>query len=302
MPALISELDALGILKATRLQDFYPRVRDREDISVLRDPVSEVIVLSSSRHMSLGYYEAKAEQTGHAVYGHRIETPRLEDDIRRAAEFGTLLRNRRWLDFGCGLGGMLDEMKGQAAWAAGLEPGRERATIAAAKGHAIVGGLDEVPSGSLDVITLFHVLEHLTEPRQTLVQIRQRLVPGGLVLVEVPHARDALLTLYDSDAFKRFTLWSEHLILHTRQSLKILLEQAGFTQVDIIGRQRYPVSNHLHWLARQKPGGHEAWAFLNTAGLHAEYESALARTDRTDTLIAFARAPQPDALSGARHE
>ncbi|WP_115004676.1 class I SAM-dependent methyltransferase [Xanthomonas campestris] len=291
LPPLAAELEALGILARERLRPFYPRVRDRDDITVLRDPLSEVIVLSSSEHMSLDYYAAKPERSGHAVDGRQVETPRLEDNIRRTERFGALLRNRRWLDFGCGLGGMLDEFAGQAALAVGLEPNRQRAAITAAKGHAVVGDLDEIGAGSLDIISMFHVLEHLTEPSRTLARLRSTLKPGGTLLIEVPHARDALLTLYDCEPFKAFTFWSEHLVLHTRQSLRLLLEGAGFAQVEISGQQRYPVSNHLHWLSKQAPGGHQAWAFLDADGLHAQYEAALARIDRTDTLIATARVP-----------
>lgn len=290
MTPLIHELQELAILDAARLQSFYPRVRDRDDVSVLRDPVSDVIVLSSSTHMCLDYYAAKPERAGYAVHGEVVQTPRLADNIRRAEEFGSLLRDKHWLDFGSGLGGMLDEMQGQARWAAGLEPAKERAAIARVKGHTVVCGLEEVAQASLDVVTLFHVLEHLTTPTDTLQQLRTRLRPGGLAVIEVPHARDALLTLFDCEPFKRFTLWSEHLVLHTRQSLKILLEHAGFTNVEVLGRQRYPVTNHLHWLSHGKPGGHEAWSFLDTPDLHTAYEAALARTDRTDTLIAYARA------------
>lgn len=291
MSSLAAELDALGIIVSSRLEPFYPRVRDRADIGVLRDPVTEVIVLSSTQHASVRYYESKAERLGYEVHGDRVVTPRLEDNIRRADTFGALLRNKHWLDFGCGLGGMLDEMKGQAAWAAGLEPSRERAAVVAGNGHFVVSGLDEVADGSLDIVTLFHVLEHLDDSLQTLIRVREKLKPGARVLIEVPHARDALFTLYDSDAFKRFTFWSEHLVLHTRQSLTRLLDCAGFDRIEVSGCQRYPLSNHLHWLVRQAPGGHEAWPFLNGAGLHAEYEAALSRVDRTDTLIVHAQAP-----------
>lgn len=292
MTPLISRLSALGILDAQRLTQFHPHVRDRDDIAVLRDPLTEVIVLSRSDHMTVSYYETKPERAEHIVDGRTMVTPPLEDDIRRGQEFSTLLRNRHWLDFGCGLGGVLDVLKGQTRWAAGPEPSRERAAIAASKGHLILDSLHAVQPGLLDVVTLSHVLEHLTHPIETLREISTRLRAGGTVLIEVPHARDALFTLYDSEPFKAFTFWSEHLVLHTRQSLKSLLEAAGFEDVEIRGKQRYPLSNHLHWLARQQPGGHESWACLNSTLLHEAYEAALSGIDRTDTLIATARTPK----------
>jgi hypothetical protein len=101
----------------------------------------------------------------------------------------------------------------------------------------------------------------------------------------VPHARDALFTLYDCDAFKRFTFWSEHLVLHTRQSLAILLKAAGYPVAQIIVYQRYPLANHLYWLSKRAPGGHQIWKMLSRADLDMAYSGALSTIDGTDTLV-----------------
>ncbi len=50
--------------------------------------------------------------------------------------------------------------------------------------------------------------------------------------------------------------------------------------------QRYPLSNHLHWLARSSPGGHQAWSFLDGDDLSRAYEAKLANLGKTDTLMA----------------
>jgi 2-polyprenyl-3-methyl-5-hydroxy-6-metoxy-1,4-benzoquinol methylase len=286
MSDLIIALEKLGVLHRDRLEVYYPRVRDREDVAVLRDSMTEVIVLSRSDHVSETYYTEREEKNSYNVHGADIVTPRLEDNVRRAAEFGGYIRNKRWLDFGCGLGGMLDEMASEAAWAAGLEPSRERAAIVSAKGHNVVNSLDAIEDNSLDIVTLFHVFEHLTEPLEVLQSLRRVLRPGGMLLIEVPHAKDALFTLYDCDAFKRFTFWSEHLVLHTRESLKTLLQAAGYQNAEIAGYQRYPLANHLYWLSKQKPGGHEKWAFMNSNPLRADYDAMLAAINATDSLIA----------------
>ena len=289
MSDLIDEMEGLGILSRDRLELYYPRVRDRDDIAVLRDPLREVIVLSRFDHVANTYYQERKEKQHYSVHGHEIVTPRLDDNVRRAAEFGGYIRNKRWLDFGCGLGGMLDEMRTEAAWAAGLEPSKERQGIVTAKGHRVVGSLNELEDHSLDVVTMFHVLEHLTDPVAVLQAVRRVLSPGGTLLIEVPHARDALLSLYDCEAFKRFTFWSEHLVLHTRESLRILLQHAGYKEIEVLGYQRYPLANHLYWLSKQKPGGHEAWRFLSSEELTSAYTSGLQKIDRTDTLISINR-------------
>jgi hypothetical protein len=98
------------------------------------------------------------------------------------------------------------------------------------------------------------------------------------------------MTLYRSTPFLNFTLWSQHLILHTRTSLRRFLEGAGFGSIEIGGVQRYPLANHLYWLLKKKPGGHEKWAFLRSGLLDRVYGGALNGIDRTDTLIAVASA------------
>lgn len=287
MSKLNYELEQLGIISRDRLATYYPRVRDREDIAVLRDPLTEVIVLSESNHVSQTYYVERKE-TGHiAVHNSKVITPRLQDNIRRAEEFGHYIKGKCWLDFGCGTGGMLDELASEASWAAGLEPNQDRHSMVSAKGHQVVGSLSELEDESLDVVTMFHVFEHLTDPVGILASLRRVLRPGGALIIEVPHARDVLFTLYDCDAFKRFTFWSEHLVLHTRQSLTILLNAAGYHETEIIGYQRYPLANHLHWLAKGSAGGHVTWQYLTGAELDLSYSNNLTRIDRSDTLIAI---------------
>ena len=106
-----------------------------------------------------------------------------------------------------------------------------------------------------DIITMFHVLEHLPDPRKTLKELAGKLKPGGKVIVEVPNSKDALLTLYKSGPFSEFTYWSCHLFLFNAATLSAVAEQAGYRVEFIKHIQRYPVSNHLHWLAEGKPGG-----------------------------------------------
>ena len=106
------------------------------------------------------------------------------------------------------------------------------------------------------------------------------------MIIEVPNADDALLDLYDCDAFQRFTYWSQHLFLYSASTLDMLAHQAGCRVVAIQHCQRYPLSNHLHWLSQGKPGGHQCWAFLDTPELTRAYENTLAAIGKTDTLIA----------------
>lgn len=62
--------------------------------------------------------------------------------------------------------------------------------------------------------------------------------------------------------------------------------QAGLRVVLIQHYQRYPLSNHLFWLSRGKPGGHQNWVFWDAPELASAYANTLAALGKTDTLIA----------------
>lgn len=67
-----------------------------------------------------------------------------------------------------------------------------------------------------------------------------------------------------------------------------MLEFAGYKNICIKGVQRYPLSNHLYWLSKGKPGGQYEWDILDSPNLKASYEEVLAKLDCTDTLVAVA--------------
>ena len=140
-----------------------------------------------------------------------------------------------------------------------------------------------------DVITMFHVLEHIPHQIQTLKIIKKKLKKNGKLIVEVPHADDFLLNFDELKEFKDFTFWSEHLILHTFFSLKKILRKAGFKNIKIRYFQRYGFDNHLGWFLKKKPGGHKFFRKYNSEILDASYVKNLMRLKKTDTLIAEAQ-------------
>lgn len=286
--AIFQVLRDLGLIDPATIVPFYTRVRDRDDISAFRCARSGVIFLSSTDHMNLRHYVDKAGTTD-TVSGTDILHPAiLADDERRAGQIQGLVRGKRWLDVGTGPAGILDVLGGVASRCAAVEPNAVLRSSATARGHDVHASVEDLTDGDYDLVTLFHVLEHLLDPVGTLSNIRQRLAPGGRVWLEVPHARDALMMTFTCEAFTRFTLWSEHLVLHTRESIEGVLRAAGYADIAVSGYQRYPLSNHLHWLATGRPGGHDAWPLLNDAALMQAYSSMLGRLDQTDSLIAVA--------------
>jgi SAM-dependent methyltransferase len=113
--------------------------------------------------------------------------------VRRKVALITKLnggRQGRLLDYGCGTGHFLAGAR-QAGWqVTGLEPSpRARQDATARVGQPVLEpeALAALPAGSFDVITLWHVLEHVHTLQATLAQLVAQLAPGGRLLIAVPN-------------------------------------------------------------------------------------------------------------------
>ena len=135
---------------------------------------------------------------------------------------------------------------------------------------------------------MFHVLEHIPYQINTLKALKSKLTKKGKIIIEVPHAEDFLILQDHLVEFKKFTFWSEHLILHTYKSLKTMLVKSGFKKINIQYYQRYNFANHLGWFLKRKPGGHDFYKNETNDKLNSVYKENLKKLGQTDTLIAVA--------------
>jgi len=134
------------------------------------------------------------------------------------------------LDVGCGSGTLLGLLKHRGFRVTGLDFSAEAAAIAKAENgvDVAVGTLEEAhfPAESFDVVTLFHVMEHVTNPRLVLAQVSRVLKPNGVAILQVPNI--------ESWQFKIFgARWygldiPRHVIDYSRNSMLKLLAASGF--------------------------------------------------------------------------
>lgn len=274
----------LSLIEEKNIIRIADNVRDRDDVGVMRDVETGVILLDRTDHIDITHYESidtgaywNAENRAEALQKYAF------DDERRFQQFREQCADKKLVDVGCGTGGFLDKVTSVAQSVAGVEPQSAIRAELVSLGYEMYELPSSLPEEHFDLVTLFHTLEHLVEPIETLRELKRSLVPGGKIIVEVPHARDALLALKD---FQNFTFWSEHLILHTKKSLSAFLNEAGFKNIVVEGYQCYPVSNHLGWLLDRKPGGQNLYQQFDAVS--EDYQAMLKENDKTDTLIATA--------------
>lgn len=291
MASIFETLQDLGVASKAHQDVLSCKTRDRDDVTVYRDRQSGVIYIDGFYGGDQIYEGGDYRVANEAVIGKR-DYEVVTDAARRVAACSAFTTGRDIVEFGCGDGAFLQAVSSLTASCQGIELQADYVAALNAAGIPCHQSLTALADASMDSAMSFHVVEHLPEPVPILKDLRLVLKPGGTLVVEVPHAGDILLKDLKNEAFRAFTLWSQHLVLHTRDSLRRLLAAAGFDGIVIEGVQRYPLSNHLTWLSEGRPGGHKRpLSALDTPDLCAAYEAALNRIDATDTLVAIARNP-----------
>jgi len=139
------------------------------------------------------------------------------------------------LDVGCGNGAFLSYLKPHGWQVSGVDVSSQAAVVAKSEFDidVFVGELNDAPFSyeSFDFVHMSHVIEHMTEPIESLKRIAQLLKPGRVVYIETPNA--------DSDGFKTmgkywFPLESpRHVYLFSPKTLREAIHRAGLRTTGI---------------------------------------------------------------------
>jgi cyclopropane fatty-acyl-phospholipid synthase-like methyltransferase len=263
-------------------------VRDAPGLQIMECTACGLVMLSSFEHITEGFYEDSGMHGAEKLSMEDWLADTAPDDKRRLESIKLKIAGKNILDFGCGAGGFLQMAAKEAEVAHGVE--LEKRVRDYWNGQIFIySDLEEVES-KYDVITAFHVIEHLPDPISVIKKLNQLLTDNGILIIEVPSSEDVLLTLYESEAFQKFTYWSQHLFLFNTKTMSDLILNAGLVDFEIDQVQRYPLSNHLYWLSKGAPGGHIKWDFLNDKSLMSLYSDALASQGKCDTIVAQIKA------------
>jgi SAM-dependent methyltransferase len=178
------------------------------------------------------YYTAEyfsgGRSDGYADY--RSSEPVLRREFTRSLDFVRRFRSGgRLLDIGCAYGFFLKQAQ-RYFNVAGIELAEDAAQSCREAGlHVLSGTADEAALaqiGNVDVITMFDVIEHLPQPRETLALCHRHLSPGGVVVITTGDF--ASLAARWSGARWRLMTPPQHLWFFSAESLRRTASSLGY--------------------------------------------------------------------------
>lgn len=134
------------------------------------------------------------------------------------------LKGQPLLDFGCGTGSFLGVCERRGTKVYGIEPSSEaRKQIGGTV--SVSDSLESLPAIKFDVITLWHVLEHIYPLLDTLEDLKTRLTQNGTIFIAVPNCES-------DDALQYGEYWAaydvpRHIWHFSKQTMSALIQKSG---------------------------------------------------------------------------
>ena len=146
-----------------------------------------------------------------------------------------LAKGKSILDIGCGTGELLNHFKNNGWQTMGIEPNEKARNFATSKYNLDIYEESEIKNimpYSYDVITMWHVLEHVVDLNKRIEDIKRILKKGGTLFVALPNHRALDAKIYE----KHWAAYdvTRHLYHFSRSTTKKLFEKHQLTVNEII--------------------------------------------------------------------
>lgn len=130
------------------------------------------------------------------------------------------------LDFGAGMGFFVDICLYNRWSVAGVEQSEKATDYAWEKFRIVFRHISSLKKHNFNIITLWDVIEHLPNPKGTLLMLKEYLTPGGHIVIET-----ANINSHDFKVKrKKWSFWlMDHFYYYSEKTLSDLLESVGFT-------------------------------------------------------------------------
>ncbi|SHI86608.1 class I SAM-dependent methyltransferase [Flavobacterium haoranii] len=219
--------------------NIYINVKDfsvsGESFSLLQNEEGEILKTTPTPSLEKlpSYYESE-DYISHTD-GQRSLFEKIYQIVKRNAIqqkvklIGKFSQKGQLLDIGAGTGDFLVAAKNDGWQTLGIEPNKNAKTLAENKGVNFADQLEVISDDSFDVITMWHVLEHVPNLEYQLKQLKRICKPGGIVIIAVPNYKS-----FDAQYYKEF--WAaydvpRHLWHFSKNGIQKLFAQKNFQLV-----------------------------------------------------------------------
>lgn len=140
----------------------------------------------------------------------------------------------RLIDYGCGTGDFLAACQHKGFEVQGIEPNDIARKQAVSQTKAtILSDLSNLPKGEkFDIITMWHVLEHVPNPRETIERLKKHLNAGGYLIIAVPN-RDSFDAKYYKEHWAAYDV-PRHLFHFKPLNIKYLSKELKLSYIKTI--------------------------------------------------------------------
>lgn len=128
---------------------------------------------------------------------HLVKTNALKNKVALITKENTTIG--KLLDIGAGTGDFLTQAKLSGWNCTGIEPNEKAKNISISKGVSFINTLEELENNSFDVITMWHVLEHVPDLENQIKTLKRLLKPNGTIVIAVPNYKS-----FDAKHYKSF--------------------------------------------------------------------------------------------------
>ena len=185
------------------------------------------------------------------------------------------------LDIGAGLGYFVSFVREKGLQIEGYEPGKAGRDFS--RKHLDTRLRASMPKKKYDAITMFHTLEHLPKAKQFVRQLKSRLTPDGIVLVEVPNQGSLFNRIRGRNGYDPYA----HVNFFTKKTLEKLFIEAGFEILELKTAQSRRTTLFLSLIPFGKSARTSVEGSKNEQGANLEFYKVLGWFDMLFAPVRF---------------
>ncbi len=205
------------------------------------------MLVTSPVPVDLGYYYKDEAYISHTdakktLFDKVYQTVKKISTKRKFALIESFKTGKTILDIGAGTGDFLSFFKSKGWEVFGIEPNEKARTLAAQKEVLLESDIAVYSDRKFDVITMWHVLEHVPNLSEYIRTLEKLLTTNGVIIVAVPNFKS-----FDAIHYKEF--WAaydvpRHLWHFSQEAIKKL-----FAEVNIEVVETHPLKFDAYYVA-----------------------------------------------------